>query len=338
MDPVALLLADRSPALRYRALVEVELAPLDDPEVVAERARLESSPEVAAVVESPILGARGGDAIAASVRLCRLAFAGLGRGDAIVDALAEQVFASQRGDGSWPDVGPGGADVGATWLAPGEHYEWHPLQTALPLRGLAAAGYADDPRAERAYEWLIDRRLDDGTWAYGKTPGRRPGAVAGYRRMAQSEGCRATTTGALACFAHHPERRTSPEARSALDVLMRRETREEMTLGHEVARLVGLERATGFATFYAAFDLVFVLDLATRIGLSAADDRMRDLVSFLASRRGEYGLWEHPRHPHLARWLTLDILASLRRLDAADWTGSEFRLPFTAYPKRRRRH
>jgi hypothetical protein len=119
---------------------------------------------------------------------------------------------------------------------------------------------------------------------------------------------------------------------------MRRETREEMTLGHEVARLVGLERATGFATFYAAFDLVFVLDLATRIGLSGDDDRMRDLVAFFSSKRGAYGLWEHPRHPHLSRWLTLDILASLRRLEGADWIGSEFRLPFTAYPRRRRRY
>ena len=336
MDPVALLLADRSPALRYRALVELDGVPLDDPEVVALAAKLPSSTEVMRALDAPTFGQ--GDAIRISVKLCRLAYAGLRRGHPAVDALAEQSFKAQRKDGSWPDVGPGGADVGASWLAPGEHYEWHPLQTALPLRGLAAAGYADDPRAERSFEWLLDRRIDDGTWAYGKMPGRRAGAVAGYRRMAQSEGCRATTTGALACFAHHPERRTSPAARSALDVLMRRETREEMTLGYEVSRLLGIERTGGFATFYAVFDLAFVLDLASRIGMSKGDDRMKELVAFLESKRGEYGLWEHPRHPHLSRWLTLDILASYRRLESSDWTGSEFRLPFTAYPKRRRRY
>ena len=34
-------------------------------------------------------------------------------------------------------------------------YHMIPLQTALPLLGLAWAGYAEDPRAERAYDWLL---------------------------------------------------------------------------------------------------------------------------------------------------------------------------------------
>ena len=333
IDSVALLLADRSPGLRYRALVELEGVAPDDPEAAALAAEIPASPEVQRVVA---IGGRGPISLAYMLR--SLAFIGLRRGDPLVDRAAEQVFSSQRGDGSWPDTGPGGADVPASWLPPGGHYEWHPLQTALPLQGLAAAGYGTDPRAERAYEWLLDRRVDDGTWAYGKVPGRRPGAVAGYRRMAESEGCRVSTTGALVCFAYHPERRTSPEARSALDVLMRRETREELTLGHEVSRLLGYQKATGFATFYAVFDLALVLDLATRIGMSLEDDRLAELVRFLQSRRGEFGLWEHPTYPHLARWLTLDILASLRRAEAGDWEGSEFRLPFTAYPRGTRRY
>jgi hypothetical protein len=332
MDTVALLLADPSPALRYRALVDVDGAPADDPEVAALAALLPSAPEVERAAEAPST-----DAITASFGLCRLAFAGLRRGHAAVDALAQRIFAAQRDDGSWADLGPGGADTSAPrgTAAP---YEWHPLAAALPLRGLAAAGYADDPRAERAFDWLLDRRTPDGTWPYGKVRGRRAGAVAGYRRMAQSEGCRATTTGVLACFAHHPERRTSPEARAALDVLMRRETREQTTLGFEVSRLLGVERASGFATFYAVYDLAFVLDLATRIGLSEDDDRMAALVAHLLSQRSQYGLWDHPAHPHLSRWLTLDILASLRRLETCDWSGSEYRLPFTAYPKKRRRY
>jgi hypothetical protein len=333
MDTIGLLLADRSPALRYRALVELDGASSDDPEVASLADELASSAEVARALRSP-----GDNAIRQSFTLCRLAYAGLARGHHRVDATAEQIFRWQQRDGSWPDTGPGGADTNASWLAPGEHYEWHPLQTALPLRGLAAAGFATDPRAERAYEWLLDRRIDDGTWAYGKVPGRRPGAVRGYRRMAQSEGCRATTTGALACFAHHPERRTSPEARSALDVLLRRETREQMTLGFEVSRLLGVEQARGFATFYAVFDLAFVLDLASRIGVSSGDDRLARLVAFLESKRGPFGLWDHPVHPHLSRWLTLDILASLRRIESGDWTGSGYRLPFTAYPKKRKRY
>jgi hypothetical protein len=42
-----------------------------------------------------------------------------------------------------------------------------PLQTALPLRELAACGYAADPRSELAYDWLLAQRLEDGAWPTG---------------------------------------------------------------------------------------------------------------------------------------------------------------------------
>lgn len=217
-----------------------------------------------------------------------------------------------------------------------------PLQTSLPLRGLAAAGYATDPRAERAYEWLLSKRLDDGAWpgdtkadldvggAFGRTPG--------YRALPRSSGCRAATTGALVCLALHPELRTSGEAYAALDHLLAPETRDEWTLGWELSRLVSLERASGRLTFYARFDLAFLLDIATRCGVSADDVRVADLVGFLEELRGRYGLWQHPSHPQLSRWLTLDILVSLRRLEGGRWTGSDVRVPFAPYPKRRRRY
>jgi hypothetical protein len=54
--------------------------------------------------------------------------------------------------------------------------------------------------------------------------------------------------------------------------------------------------------------------------------------------RGENGLWQHPSYPELARWLTFDILRSLRRLEGGDWIGLAPRTGFRAYPKRRRRY
>ena len=210
-----------------------------------------------------------------------------------------------------------------------------PLQTSLPLRGLAAAGYATDPRAERAYEWLLAQRLDDGAWPLGTAAG-QPGYIAGYRKLPGSQGCRVNTQAALACLALHPGLRTSVEARMALDLLLQRETREEWSLGSEVARLLGVEEAAGFVTFYARFDLAFVLDLASRIGASADDPRVGDLVAFLDGLRGPGGLWEHPTHPELTRWLTFDMLASLRRLEAGSWIGTAPRVPFRAYRRPRR--
>lgn len=334
IDTVALLLADRSPALRRRALLELDGAGPDDPEVAALAAEIPASREAASALAAPVESTTQ-----LSFSLCRLAYLGLGRGHPAVEERGERLFSLQRQDGSWPlDRGWGGAPRVRGGVPPNEGYEWRPLQTALPLRGLAAAGFATDERAERAYEWLLDHRMEDGSWPYGKAAGQRPGAVVGYRRLPRSEGCRNTTTGALACLAHHPGRRVSPAARTALDLLLQRETREEATLGHEVARLLGAEPPRGFATFYARFDLALILDLASRMGASPHDPRVADLVAFLESRRGAHGLWEHPSHPHLSRWLTLDLLASRRRLEEGDWTGSDLRSAFRPYPRGRRRY
>jgi hypothetical protein len=315
-DVELLLLADPSPALRRRVLTELLDVADDDPEV-SELAML--------VQRDPSLDERPpADLRLAAFQLCRLAYAGIGRDDPRVRALAEQVFAQQRADGSFPLPREG-------------TYSTMPLQTALPLRGLAAAGYAEDPRAERAYEWLLGQRLGDGAWPVGVAHGQK-GYIAGYRRLPGSRGCRANTTGALAALALHPKRARSDAARVPLDLLLQRETRDEWAVGWEVARLVGLEQPAGFITFYARFDLAFLLELVGRCGAARDEPRVDDLVEFLLTLRGENGLWQHSTHPELARWLTFDILRSLRRLEGGEWIGLAPRTAFRAYPKRRRRY
>jgi hypothetical protein len=214
-----------------------------------------------------------------------------------------------------------------------------PLQTALPLRALAACGYADDPRAERAYDWLLAQRLPDGAWPTGVASGVY-GYVAGYRRLAHSRwGCRSNTTGSLICLSLHPQRRGGPEARRALDLFLGRETRERQPLGFEVARVVGAEPVRGFFTFFARFDLALVLDLCWRIGASTEDERVADLVKFVWGEQGSYGLWEYAPRPQVSRWVTFDLLRSLSRLtaegqapSAGDWQSTEPRTPFQPYP------
>jgi hypothetical protein len=134
-------------------------------------------------------------------------------------------------------------------------------------------------------------------------------------------GCRANTQAALACLVEHPQRRRSAQTRQALDLLLQREPRDDWALGSEIARMCGLEPATGFITFYARYDPAFVLEIAVRAGATTEDDRVADLAAFLRARCGPVGLWEHPRHPELSRWLTFQILGSLQRLPAGDWAG-----------------
>ena len=318
-----LLLCDASPVLRRRALTELLDAPPSDPEVAELDAQRLTCPEVA-----ELLAAEPADLKDAVWSLCRLAYHGVDRGVAPrVAELAERVFAAQRDDGSFPLEAFRHTDT----------YSTMPLQTSLPLRGLAAAGYAQDPRADRAYEWLLGQRLDDGAWPTGRASG-QTGYVAGYRSLPGSAGCRANTEAAIAALALHPSRARTTETRRALDLLLQRETRDEWALGTEVSRLRGLDPPAGFLTFYARFDLAFVLELASRAGATMEDARVADLAGFLLDRRGPAGLWQHPTHPELSRWLSFDLMLSLRRLDAGDWAGVAPRLPFHPYRPAPRRY
>jgi hypothetical protein len=342
MTWVPLLLADPSPALRLLVLTQLLGRDETDGEVSELKALRTGDPLVTSLVrtqqddgswkaEEPV--SHGSVLAVTSCALTRLGYLGFGPELPAIRRGAEYLFSRQRKDGAWPL----GSD--AEQDERGEGYSMVPLQTALPLRGLAACGYATDPRAERAYEWLLAQRLPDGAWPTGKSAGVH-GYVAGYRRLAHSRwGCRSNTTGATVCLALHPERRRSTEARKALDLLLGRETREEHTFGFEVARMVGTEPARGFFTFFARFDPAFMLDLCSRVGATRDDERVNDLVNFAIALQGRHGLWTYANAPQVSRWLTFDLLRSLSRLDeTGDWVGLEPRTPFSAYARRSKRY
>ncbi len=344
MTWAALLLADPSPCLRRLALREVLGRAAGDAEVRELEALREVDPLVAGLLaQQQTDGSWDGDAIpgmhlgsrlyATAQALARLGYLGLGPEHPAVRRGAEYLFSLQGEDGEWPLPGDADEPEGR------KGYTMVPLQTARPLRGLALAGYATDPRAERAYDWLLARRLEDGAWPTGIAGGVY-GRVAGYRRLAHSRwGCRSNTTGVLLCLAYHPERRHSPAAQRALDLLLGRETREQYALGFEVARLIGLEPAWGFLTHYARYDLGVILDLAWRVGATLEDVRVQGAVEFVRGLQGPYGLWEYTARPQASRWVTLDLLRSLSRLDeAGDWLSLEPRTPFRAYGPQRRRY
>lgn len=348
MTWAALLLADSSPCLRMLVLRELLERAKDDGEVRELEGLRERDPLVADLLalqqpdgswervdaQSQLSSVR-----ATALALSRLGYLGFDPHHPAVQRGAEFLFSHQQSDGAWPLAQTRTGVVDGHLVEEGdEGYSMMPLQTALPLQGLTACGYATDPRAERAYEWLLAQRLDDGAWPTGIASGNY-GYVGGYRRLAHSRwGCRSNTTGALICLAHHPERRIDAEARRAIDLLLGRETRERQNLGFEVARLIGVERARGFLTTYARFDLALVLDLCWRVGAGKDDPRVADLIGFVREQQGPYGMWEYLPRPQVSRWVTFDLLRSLSRLDSSgDWVGLEPRTPFQAYTRRVRR-
>ena len=368
MNAAGLLLADASPCLRLLVLRELLARPADDEEVL-ELAPLRNDDPLARDLvalqdadgfwraEEPDSAATA-PIMATARALGRLGYLGFDREHPSIAHGAEWLFAHQQPDGSWPlpgmDLAPSppsrnagrasrpataGEGRGERSPAEAEGYSMIPLQTALPLRGLAACGYAEDPRAERAYTWVLAQRLPDGAWPTGIASGTY-GRVAGYRRLAHSRwGCRSNTTAALVCLALHPGRRQSAEARQGLDLLLGRETREEHALGFEVARLLGAERARGFLTYFALFDPGLALDLCWRIGATIEDERVSSLASFVRETRGRYGLWQYRARPQVSRWVSFDLLRSLTRLQpSGGWLSLEPRTPFRAYARQPRRY
>jgi hypothetical protein len=344
MTWLPLLLADPSPSLRLLVLRELLHRAPDDPEVLELQALQRDDPLVRGLVDLQAADGHweparlagnfpGGALHTTACALIRLGTLGLDGGDPVVARAAQYLFSLQQPDGSWPLVETYQAEEGEEDVAS------MPLQTALPLAGLAACGYAADPRAEQGYVWLLTQRLEDGAWPTGWKEGNYRG-VAGYRRLPHSRwGCRSNTTAALICLAYHPQRRSGTETRRALDLLLGRETHEQHHLGFETARRIGLEPSSGYLTYFARFDPALVLELCWRIGATLQDGRVADMAAFVRGLQGPYGLWAYPRYPQAARWVSFDLLRSLARLDErGDWVSLEPRTPFQTYVRRPRRY
>jgi hypothetical protein len=330
---VALLLADPSATLRLLVLRDLLDRPEGDPEVVELEGLRRSAPPIRVLIETQRADGgwhdperRRGELLVSSQALLCLGYAGLGSEEPAVAQGADFLFARQEADGRWPLQWGSEVEGG---------YDEISLQTSIPLRALAGCGYASDPRTEKGYRWLLDRRLPEGSWPTGTASGVF-GRVAGYRRLAHSRwGCAANTVGAALALAAHPSRRAGEPLRRALDLLLGRETDDQP--GFEAARLAGIAPARGFLTYYGRHDPAVVLHLCAASGISGEDPRVSTLVDRILERRGPYGLWEHPEFPRASRWITFDILRSLRGLSLRGWLGLEPRTPFQPYPPRPRR-
>ena len=339
-----LLLADPSPSLRLLVLRDLLNRPETDDEVQELKLLQDTDPYVARFLDlqnkdGSFRGGEGGGGVLGTIRLTAQALMGLGYfglapGHPTVKRGADYLFTHQQPDGSFPMVTQGAVLDGGR-VDQDVKYHMIPLQTALPLLGLAWAGYATDPRAENAYAWLLSEELSQGGWPSGRHADQYVFA-GGYRRLAHSKfGCRTNTTAAVSALALHPTRRMSQAARRGMDLLLAHEHRQSQTLGFEVARIIGVEPPRGAFTYFKRYDLAQILDLSWRIGASLEDPRVAENVEFVKQLQGAYGLWDYARHPEVSRWVTFDLLRSLTKLDQeTDWFSMEPRTPFQAYPKK----
>jgi hypothetical protein len=341
--PEVFLLAHPSPILRYKVLrnlfnkeetdkeiKELRLLVKDDP-LVKELVSLQNNDGSWTELHHTDIPSSS-SVIITSVALARLGYLGYTRKDKIVQKAALYLFSKQKKDGSWP------LHIFEDYETRKESYSWIPLQTALPLRGLIACGFAQDQRCEKAVQWLMNRRLDDGTWPTGWASNNY-GGVAGYRKMPHSRwGCRSNTTAVLICLSLHQKMRKSDEAKKALDLLLGRETKDVQNIGFDLARMLGYEPIRGFLTYYGKYDPMLTLWLCAQVGADQEDDRVRELINFLETQRTASGLWRY-HQPEASKWISFEIIHCLEKIPVkGDWQPQEPRTPFQAYPKKYKRY
>ena len=144
-----LLLADPSPSLRLLVLRDLLERPDSDPEIQELKELQETDPFVSQFLalqneDGSFRGGEGGGGVLGAIRLTAqalvgLGYFGLGPEHPAIRRGAEYLFSQQQSDGSFPLISQG-ALLDGGMLDEDVKYHMIPLQTALPLLGLAWAG------------------------------------------------------------------------------------------------------------------------------------------------------------------------------------------------------
>jgi hypothetical protein len=323
-DPIPRLLREGSPSVLARVrrdLIDDSEAPSakeisDYPEVKALLRKMEKNGSFAPkATEKALGGAKFANALATLRALDRLADFGLRlEGDSASSPLhkiAGSLLASQATDGSIADFALADTPKG------------RPKTVALHFQGWAVSalcrtGFEGDPRVEKGFQYLLERRQDDGGWAWR-----------GVRTESAARPSSHLVTGmVLRAFASSAQRRGSREARRAAELLATRFLQPDRYEDRKAPAYWELLTEPRFYT-----DVLDALDTITAIGLGKENSGVRTAEAYLRSRQSSDGLWypgppakdavipkpitkgEKDKDVDAAIWLTLRVLVVLRRIN-----------------------
>jgi len=192
---------------------------------------------------------------------------------------------------------------------------------------LVQAGYADDPRVERAFGWLLAMRQDDGGWSVPmvtykldrETQYRLSSEYAEPLEPDRSKPFSHMCTGmVLRAFAMHPVYRRCEAAQHAAELLAARFFQPDAHTSYQAASYwVRFEYPFWWNNLLAAMDSV------TRIGLGLDNAQVRRARDWFVENQEPDGLWrvtyaqearDTPKNRATQLWITLAICRVLQRL------------------------
>jgi hypothetical protein len=325
-DPIPRLLREGSPSVLARIrrdLIDDSEAPgIDEiwgyPEVKSLVRKTEKDGSFAARAPDKALGSAEFAAALATLRaLDRLADLGVraepDRVPAELKKTVDFLLSSQEPDG------------GLAALGLGETPKAKPKSVALHFQGWAVSalcrvGIENDKRVENAFQYLLERRQDDGGWAWR-----------GVRTDSAARPSSHLVTGmVLRAYASSVARRSSREARRAAELLATRFLQPDRYPDRKAPNHWELLTEPRFYT-----DVLDALDTVTAIGLGKENSGVRTAEAYLRSRQSADGLWypgpaptkaesfggggkkpaRDPKETEAAIWLTLRVLVVLRRIN-----------------------
>ena len=226
------------------------------------------------------------------------------RRDIAISRAAEFLFSFQRKEG----------DLRGLYAN-----QYTPNYTAAIMEVLICAGYGDDPRIQRGFDWLLSIRQEDGGWAIPFRTRGRDLSVSFEEESPTLDGDRSRPfshliTGiVLRAFASHPLRRSEPGVIEAGEMLASRMFNRDAY--PDRADPIYWEK---IQFPYQWTDVLSVLDTLSLLGFAPDHPDVARGIDWLIDDQGKDGLWRS-RYGGKNRlekdlWVTLAVSRVLRRL------------------------
>ena len=195
--------------------------------------------------------------------------------------------------------------------------QYSPNYTAAIAELLVLAGYGNDPRIHKAFDWLLSIRQADGGWALPlRTQGYNLEVILGSDTIEpdKSKPFSHLITGiVLRAFVAHPKYTQSKEAVMAGELLASRFFQKDV--------YTDLKSPSAWQTFSYPFwntDLISSLYILTKLGFNTDNKQIQKAIEWLLDQQAPNGLFDihknHDRYHDQDLWLTLALCRAMKLL------------------------